>query len=68
MKKLSLIIVLMLCTVFILLGKQGIKTNKMTVVNQPVAGTIGYYIRSGIHDVTLYDWQQYIKFADLHLK
>jgi len=54
--------------VYELLGKQGLKAKDMPAVNQPVMGTIGYHIRSGVHDVTLYDWQQYLNFADLHLK
>jgi hypothetical protein len=54
--------------VYVLLGKQGLKSSEMPSVNQPVTGTIGYHIRSGGHDVTLYDWQQYLNFADLHLK
>jgi hypothetical protein len=53
--------------VFVLLGYKGLPSNEMPKVNSPVTGTIGYHIRSGGHDVKLYDWQQYIKFADLHL-
>jgi len=51
-----------------LLGVEGLPAKQMPEVNQPVMGTIGYHIRSGKHDQTLYDWQQYLKFADKHFK
>ena len=40
----------------------------MPEFNEPVGATIRYHIRTGIHDVTDYDWQQYLDFADAKLK
>jgi hypothetical protein len=54
--------------VYELLGLEGLPAKDMPEVNQPVMGTIGYHIRSGKHDLTEYDWQQYLKFADKHFK
>ena len=54
--------------VYELYGKKGIKTKKMPPVNTPFHGNIGYHLREGKHDVTDYDWEQYIKFADQHFK
>jgi hypothetical protein len=40
----------------------------MPALNTPLMGDICYHIRSGGHDVTLYDWQQYIAFANMHFR
>ena len=55
--------------VFRVLGTDGIQTKKMPELNQPLLeGQIGYHIRSGGHDVKEYDWEQYMNFADRHLR
>ncbi len=54
--------------VYALFGKPGISTSEMPGLNQPVGETVRYHNRSGKHDVTLYDWQQYLNFADKHFK
>jgi len=50
--------------VWALFGKKGLGVSAMPAVNQPVGQTIGYHIRTGIHDITAYDWAQYLNFAD----
>jgi len=54
--------------VYALFGKKGLETDTMPPVNHPVGNTIRYHIRSGKHAVTLYDWQQYLQFADMQWK
>jgi hypothetical protein len=52
--------------VYALFGKQGLSTDRMPSVNQPVGNTIGYHIRTGRHDITVYDWEQFLAFTDRH--
>jgi len=44
----------------------GITTDSMPVLHQPTGDRVRYHIRAGKHDVMLYDWQQYMAFADKH--
>lgn len=50
-----------------LFGKDVLESEKMPEIDKPVQTTIGYHIRTGKHDITLYDWEQYMNFADKHL-
>lgn len=50
--------------VYALFGKPGIGTDSFPPLHQPVGQTIRYHIRAGKHGVTLYDWQQYLAFAE----
>lgn len=54
--------------VYRLLGKDGLGVVEMPAPDTPVGGTIGYHVRRGPHGVTAFDWQQYLAFADRHLR
>jgi hypothetical protein len=54
--------------VFKLLGAEGLPADAWPPVGTSVQGGIGYHVRAGKHDVTDFDWEQYLKFADKHLK
>ncbi len=54
--------------VYELFGKKGISEKAMPPLNQPVQHTVAYHIRSGGHDITDYDWEQYLQWAALHLE
>jgi hypothetical protein len=54
--------------VYRLFARAGLCVEDMPPVNKPVGDFIGYHIRTGKHDVTEYDWQQYLDFATRHFR
>jgi len=52
--------------VYRLLGKEGLPAKNQPAPDKPVMGTLGYHLRTGKHDITPYDWQRYMDFADKH--
>lgn len=53
--------------VYQLFGRPGLGTLEWPAPDQPIGQTIGYHLRTGKHDITAYDWEQYLTFADRHL-
>ena len=54
--------------VYKLLGTDGFGAKEMPPVHQPVQTTIGFHMRAGRHDITMYDWDRYLDFADKHMR
>jgi len=55
--------------VYQLLGRNGLGVTDMPPIDQPVHGDgLAYHVRAGNHDITLYDWVQFMDFADRELR
>jgi len=52
--------------VYTLFGKKGVVADEQPATDTPVGDFIGYHVRTGKHDVTDYDWTQYLDFAARH--
>ena len=53
--------------VYHLYGLKGLETDAMPSNFRPIQTTLGYHVRAGKHDVTDYDWEQYLNFCDKNL-
>jgi len=53
--------------VYELMGRKGLGDHDLPEPNTPIHTRIGYHLRSGDHNVTAFDWQHYLTFADKHL-
>jgi hypothetical protein len=53
--------------VYRLFGLTGLGTTEWPPPDTPVGKTVRYHVRHGGHDITLYDWEQYLDFADRFL-
>lgn len=54
-------------SVYRLLGTDGLAQKEWPAPQVLVSSTLGYYLRSGGHNVTIEDWQATLFFADKHL-
>ncbi len=52
--------------VYRLFGRVGLGTMEWPAPDRPVGDTIGYHLRTGAHDITAFDWAQYLDFAERH--
>ena len=52
--------------VYQLFDKQGLGVDEMPPLDTSVGKQIGYHIRTGKHDITPFDWTQYLNFAEKH--
>ena len=50
--------------VYALFGKEGVGVDDQPAADTPVGKTIGYHLRTGKHDITAYDWTNYMNFAE----
>jgi pimeloyl-ACP methyl ester carboxylesterase len=54
--------------VYKLFGLEGLGTTEMPTPESPLhGGAIGHHIRTGKHNLTVYDWARFMDFADKHL-
>jgi hypothetical protein len=49
-----------------LFGKRGLEDKVLPPVNQSIGDSIGYHLRDGEHDLTPWDWTQFVAFAKKH--
>jgi hypothetical protein len=52
--------------VYRLLGKQGLESDQMPPAGLPILHTIGYYMHDGGHGTIPSDWNQFLKFMQMH--
>jgi hypothetical protein len=53
--------------VYRLLGTDGLGTDKMPPLDEPLLGTLGFQCHTGKHDILPSDWDPFLAFADKHL-
>jgi len=62
----ELLAALNVAPVYRLYQKQTLPLSVLPPVNTPFITQIGYHLRQGKHDITPWDWQRFLDFADQH--
>jgi hypothetical protein len=52
--------------VYVLHGLPGLGVSAQPEPGRSVGQTMGYHLRRGEHDLTAWDWEQFLAFADRH--
>jgi hypothetical protein len=55
-------------SVYRFLGSTSLPTTTWPAANQPVLGRVSYHVRTGVHSVTDFDWDQYLRFCKVWVK
>jgi hypothetical protein len=54
--------------VYKLLGGEDLGAQEMPALDQPIMKSLAFHIHTGGHAITPFDWEQFLKFADVKLK
>ena len=54
--------------VYRLLGKQGLDTDQMPAAGETITHSIGYHMHAGGHGTVPSDWDQFLRFMQMHLQ
>ena len=53
--------------VYRLLGAEGLAADTMPAADRPILSRIAFHLRTGAHDITDWDWDNYIRWADRYV-
>jgi hypothetical protein len=54
-------------TIYRLFGSKGLDVSEMPPVGEAIQNDLGYHLHEGPHDITAFDWDKFLDFADLLL-
>jgi hypothetical protein len=54
--------------VYRLFGSKGLDAEEMPPLKKSIQNDLGYHVHDGPHDISIFDWEKFLDFADLHFK